>query len=105
MFKWLFKGQKPRCRHSKKFGEPMPNNMVQIIRFSPYKTDTTGFGIRECTECGVRAFTCIGLHLMSKEQTDKIDAFINHKITLNELTTFFDKNAFWYKLEPRKQEH
>ncbi len=70
-----FKKKEPQCRHFKEFGEKMPDNMVEIVRFSPYETDTTGYGIRECTNCQKRAFSCMGLHLMPQSNSDVIDAF------------------------------
>jgi hypothetical protein len=64
----LFK-RKKKCRHYKKVGESYPDNMRQILRFSPYAKDSIGYTISECAECGTRAFGCIGLHMMGPDLT------------------------------------
>lgn len=98
---WPFK-RKWNCRHFKKVGEPFPENMKSVLRFSPYKKDTIGYGINECTECGKRAFSCIGYHFMGPTITDAVDAFINHKIELEELLKTFDEYAYWYRLTEKE---
>ncbi len=99
MFNWLKRKKKfqKKCQHYKEFGEKWPPNMMEIFRFSPYKTDTIGYGVSECIECKKRAFSCIGLHMMTEKESNTIDAFIGHKIDYNEFKEFLNKNMSWVR--------
>lgn len=94
---WPFK-KKIRCCWYKSAGQPWPENIVEVIRFSPYKTDSIGYGIHECRVCGRRMFSCIGCHTMGPNMEAKIDAFIGHKITLDELVRDFEGRMTWWKI-------
>lgn len=95
--KWFKRDQKEQCTHFKKIGEKWPENMIEIIRFSPYQTDSIGYGISECAACKKRAFSCIGLHMMTDNESGIIDSFIAHKIDWSTFKEFLDKSMAWYK--------
>ena len=92
----LFK-LKPKCRHTKKVGECFPPNMQEVFRFSPYKSDSIGFGIAQCSECRKRMFTCAGYHLMGERKTTGIDRFIKYELSEAEFIDFLEKQMTWYK--------
>lgn len=98
MFNWL----KKRCRkkHGKRIGEPFPENMQEVARFSPYshEIDSIGYGIHECRECGHRMFSCIGCHMMGPTAEQTIDAFIEHKISIQELAIFLGNKMAWCRI-------
>mgnify|MGYP000678138835 CR=1 FL=1 len=88
---------KLKCKHRKSFGEKPLSNMKQTYRFSPYKSDTIGYGVSECSECGKRAFTCISLHMMARFQCQVIDSFINHEISARQFEQFLIDEMAWYE--------
>ena len=94
-----FKKWRNRCRlpHEKAAGQPYPENLKQIFRFSPYLTDTFGYGIHECSGCGKRLFSCCGYHMMGTNMERTIDAFIAHDITRDDFVGFLEKEMKWYK--------
>lgn len=98
MFKWLklcwFRSvaTASKCQHTKEACSKYPDNMVAVIKFSPYKNgDKSDFpyGVAECANCGKRSFLCTGLHMMGDEICKRIDKFILYKITLDELKADF----------------
>jgi hypothetical protein len=95
---WPFK-KKKRCKHLKKFGDKWPTNMVRVVDFSPYKTDTIGYGVSQCAECGKRSFSCIGLHLMGPDTTKIIDDFIGYKIDHAAFKLFLEREMEWHKFK------
>lgn len=101
MFGWLKKSQKSKCQHYKRAGQPYPENMKQLVRFSNYpkKIDPIGYSLNECTTCGVRSFGCPSCHMMSSKVTAKVDAFIAHQITFEELIIVFETNNYWYEIK------
>lgn len=103
MFKWLKKAVGPSCPHGKKFGETWPPNMVEVVRFSPYKTDRIGYTVCECSDCGKRMFACIGLHLMGPATCAMIDDFIGHKVTLPDFIAFLEREMAWHKLTEKTE--
>ena len=101
---WPFKRKKkqPKCKHYRSFGEPVLDNMVQILRFSPYKTDSSGHAVYECCWCGHRvfgAFGAFGRHLMSERTCRIIDDFIAHKTSQDEFDEFLSSKMAWHKWE------
>lgn len=86
-----------KCRHLKKAGEKPLENMVEIVRFSPYKTDSLGYGISQCSVCRKRAFSCLGLHAMGWRTCETIDNFINYKITQEQFQEFIKEEMAWSK--------
>lgn len=103
MFNWFKKKEKSKCKHYKIFGEQGLKNMVSLVKFSPLKDDVLPYGVSECVECGKRAFSCTGLHLMGEQTTSKIDAFITYDIPLGELTEYFDEIGYWYRIEKLRE--
>ena len=100
MFGWFKRKPKtPECLHYKQAGYPAPENMRQIFRFSDSEKDTIGYGISECTDCGVRAFSCLFCHCMSSKQSKTIDQFIRHEITREEFVTFLKTEMKWWREE------
>lgn len=100
IFGWFKKKKRElSCKHTSGFGEEIPEAVKPIMRFSDYKSDTIGYGIRECSLCGVRLFTCICAHLMSQSKCDIIDSFINHEISLDEFKVFLEEEMAWYRME------
>jgi hypothetical protein len=102
---WPFKKEKikekkPKCKHYKKFGEEMPDNMVKIIKFTDGKSlkdEVFSYGIWECTVCGKRAFSCVGCHLMPVWVTSSLDKFIEHKISMSDLIKVFNEWSYDYE--------
>lgn len=86
-----------QCKHFKVLGEKWPENMVELVRFSNYETDTIGYGISECIVCKKRAFNCITLHTMSDWEASIIDIFIAHTMDWSTFKDFLIKNMAWYK--------
>ncbi len=95
----FYKRWKNRCRlpHGKLVGQPFPENIQEIFRFSPYKTDNIGYGVHECTGCGVRMFSCCGYHMMGPNTEKTIDSFIAHEITGEDFTRFLKTEMKWYR--------
>lgn len=89
--------RKQKCNHFKRGGEKWPDNMVELVRFSPYETDSLGYGVSECTICKKRGFCCVTLHSMSNLQTGVVDMFIQHKMSWDAFKEFLDKNMAWHK--------
>lgn len=99
--KWFKREEKckEKCKHFKAAGKPYPPNMFEVVRFSPYKTDMAGYRISECSECGKRAFACIGLHMMGEKVCKTIDGFIGYRITIEDLTAMLKKEMAWYEFK------
>lgn len=95
----LYRKWKNRCRlpHGKAIGQPFPENIQEIFRFSPYKTDNIGYGVHECVNCGKRLFSCCGYHMMGPESEKCIDAFIAHEITRYDFIKFLKREMAWYR--------
>ena len=91
--------RKKRCKHFKVFGQDWPANMFEVVRFSPYKTDSIGYGISECSECGKRAFSCIGLHMMGPRTCEALDSFIQHHMSMGDFKVMLDKEMAWHKFK------
>lgn len=89
--------RKEICSHFKKAGEKWLENMIEIVRFSNYETDTIGYGISECTVCKKRAFSCMTCHTMSDWEAGIIDAFIAHEMGYNSFKEFLVKHMAWHK--------
>ena len=101
MFSWFKKTLKPKCQHYKSAGQPYPENMKQLIRFSNYPKEIDPFGhsLNECTICGVRSFGCSACNMMNSKVTAKVDQFIAHKITFEDLIEVFKANNYWYEIK------
>lgn len=96
--KWFKrKKKKGKCKHYREPGEPRLDNMVEIVRFSPYEKDKLGYGVHECNQCGARAFSCVGLHLMGERTCEAIDAFIERRIEWCELEEVLCEQMAWYR--------
>ncbi len=95
----FYKRWKNRCKlpHLKDAGHPYPKNMQEIFRFSPYKTDSMGYGVHECANCGKRVFSCIGYHMMGPDAEKTIDSFIAHEITREDFIHFLEMKMKWFK--------
>ena len=99
----------PACYHYKRAGYPTPENMVCVIRFderSSHKTEPWkcyDYGVYECNICGKRAFRSPPCHLLHPDVTQKVDEFIDYKISIAELCNYFDKNKFEYEEEKNDQ--
>ncbi len=98
------KAQEPEaCKHYKSAGDKYPTNMRCVIRFNDHhKSIGIPYGIHECAECGKRAFSCVGYHMMGNDTSSKVDEFIAYKISLDDLTAYFDRKNYWHKLEKIK---
>jgi len=110
ILKKLFsKKPEPACYHYKRAGYPTPENMVCVIRFderSSHKTEPWkcyDYGVYECNICGKRAFRSPPCHLLHPDVTQKVDEFIDYKISIAELCNYFDKNKFEYEEEKNDQ--
>ncbi len=97
MIKFLKKLMPCSFPHSKSVGKSYPESMVEIFRFSPYKTDRFGYGIHECAGCRKRFFSCLGYHMMGPDAENTIDSFIAHKITREEFIKFLEEKMNWFK--------
>ncbi len=101
MFGW-FKKKLERCHHYKGAGESGLSNMVEVLRFYEYESDKFGYGISECKECGVRAFSCMGLHLLGTDITDAVDSFIGYTMTLEQLKCVLGKRNFRCEIKQKR---
>jgi len=97
MFNWL-KRRLGFCQHFKNCGEQIPDNMVEVIKFTEYKKGRLDYSVYECHKCGKRAFLCLGYHLMGFDVSKKIDEFINHKISIEELIEKFKQRKYRYEM-------
>ena len=91
----------PKCQHYKKVGEKYPDNMEQILKFSPYKNGDEWdypFGFSQCNNCGKRSFSAMHLHMMGNNTVKYLDDFIDYKIDINSLVKYFDTMGYKYKL-------
>lgn len=99
MFFWFKKKlQEASCQHYKRSGEKSLTNMVEVLRFSPYAKDSIGYGISECSECGKRAFSCIGLHIMGPKMCSVIDSFIAYEMTFEQLHGYLSEHCKWVEI-------
>lgn len=106
MFGWLkAKAKTVNCHHTKRFGTPWPDNMVEIARFSPFNKDSIGYGVAQCRGCGKRMFTCITLHAMGPRMSETIDKFIDYKMTEEEFLEFLTKSMAWHQVTFIGEQH
>ena len=103
MFGWL-KKKKPKCQHTKKFGDSYPTNMEKVIIFNDGdEIFIIPYGVAQCNECGSRVFSCLYLHLMPTDLPIMIDRFIAYEVELSALTDMLDGYGYYYKLEKESQ--
>lgn len=76
------------------------SKMECIFTFYPYENDLIGYSVSECTECGTRAFRCIGYHLLTSDITEVIDDFIAHKVIICDVIEVMNKWGYSYVYEP-----
>jgi hypothetical protein len=94
----------PKCEftHYKNSGEKHFGNMKSIIRFDDHrnsKQKSLNYGVCECTGCGKRAFNQAFLHTMCDSDAEKVDEFINYKITIDEFIVFLKNRKFRFEIE------
>ena len=96
LFDFLRKNKKPLCIHEKKFGDPIPEKIKKIIEFKEVTDNFYHFKIYECQICGERFWVCSFFHFLQEKITNKVDGFIERRISLHSLIEMLDGEKLKY---------